>query len=99
MLVRPTALEAMIGGLGVWELVIILLIVLLFVGGRKLPELAGSIGKSVRTFKRAVSGTDEEPVDVTPADEADSAKPALEKSPEREAQTVEVESSEAEHKA
>lgn len=98
MLVRPAALEAMIGGLGVWELVIILLIVLLFVGGRKLPELAGSIGKSVRTFKRSVSGMDEEPVDVTPAAEPGSAKPAIERSPDREAQTVEVEPAEAEHK-
>lgn len=92
MLESPPLLHAMIGGLGVWELVIILLIVLVFVGGRKLPELAGSVGKSVRTFKRAMSGKDDEPVDVTPT-----AKALEEGAPD--AQTVEVEAAESERSA
>ncbi len=91
MLESTTMLQAMIGGLGVWELVIILLIVLVFVGGRKLPELAGSLGKSVRTFKRSMAGNDEEPVDVTPT-------PALEEGTAA-AQTVEVETAESEQSA
>ena len=90
MIATPPLVEAIIGGLGVWELVIILVIILLFVGGRKLPELAGSLGKSVRPFKRSVSGQDEEPVDVTPK--------AIEETGAA-AQTVEVESAEAEQEA
>lgn len=41
------------------ELIIILFIVLLLFGARRLPDLAGSIGKSVREFRKASdSGSD-----------------------------------------
>jgi sec-independent protein translocase protein TatA len=35
------------------ELIIILFIVLLFFGARKLPDLAGSMGKSIKEFRKA----------------------------------------------
>lgn len=41
-------------GLGYQELLIILLIVLVLFGGNKLPELARSLGKSVKEFKKGV---------------------------------------------
>ena len=39
--------------LGVREMIIILVIVLLFFGGRKIPELFRGIGKGIRDFKDA----------------------------------------------
>jgi sec-independent protein translocase protein TatA len=48
-------------GLGMQELLIILVIALLFFGGKKLPEIASGMGKAVREFKRAT--TESEPPD------------------------------------
>ena len=50
------------GGLGMQELLIILVIALLFFGGKKLPEIASGMGKAVREFKRA--STEPERTDV-----------------------------------
>lgn len=44
---------ALIQGLGTNELLIILLIVLLLFGAKKLPELARGLGKSMKEFKKA----------------------------------------------
>lgn len=49
--VRP--LFALFGPIGWTELLIILFLVLLFFGPKRLPELAESIGKSIRRFKKA----------------------------------------------
>lgn len=38
---------------GVWELVIILVIVIIIFGVGKLPELGGALGKSIREFRNA----------------------------------------------
>ena len=44
--------------IGMGELLVILLIVLLFVGAKKLPELGRSLGEAVRAFKKGVQGDD-----------------------------------------
>jgi sec-independent protein translocase protein TatA len=49
------------------ELIIILFIVLLLFGARRLPDLAGSIGRSIKVFRKA-SGDEE---DGSAADGAD----------------------------
>lgn len=51
-------------GLGMQELVIILIIILVLFGAAKLPELATAIGKAIKNFKKATSEPDE--IDVTP---------------------------------
>ena len=38
---------------GAWEILLILLIVLLLFGGKRLPEVAKSLGKGIREFKKA----------------------------------------------
>lgn len=44
------------GGLGGWEVLLILLVVLIFFGAKKLPELARGMGKGIREFKDATTG-------------------------------------------
>ena len=46
------------GRLGPTELLIILAIVLVFFGGRRIPELARGLGEGIRHFKEGMSGTD-----------------------------------------
>jgi len=41
------------GILGGWEIVLILAVVLLLFGARKLPELARGLGQGIREFKKA----------------------------------------------
>jgi len=43
-------------GLGIGELLVLFLIILIFVGPKKLPELAKGLGKGVREFQKASRG-------------------------------------------
>ena len=47
-------------GLGFGETLLILAVILLFFGPKRLPDAAASLGKGIREFKRAVSGMGEE---------------------------------------
>ena len=51
-------------GLGIGELVIILVIVLIIFGAGKLPEIGEGLGRGIRSFRKAVKTPDE--IDVTP---------------------------------
>jgi sec-independent protein translocase protein TatA len=51
-------------GIGTPELLILLLVLLLVFGAKRLPEMGRSLGKGMREFKDSVSGKDED--DVTP---------------------------------
>lgn len=48
--------------IGTGEIIVILLVVLVLFGGKKLPEFARSLGKGIREFKRACAGEDEETI-------------------------------------
>jgi sec-independent protein translocase protein TatA len=56
-------------GLGFQELIIILVIALVFFGGKKLPEVGSGLGKAIREFKRGSSEPAE--IDVTPTEAAE----------------------------
>ncbi len=47
-------------GIGTQEIIFIVLIVLLFFGGKKIPELMKGLGKGVRSFKDGMNGLDSE---------------------------------------
>lgn len=45
--------QAGIGGLGPWELGVVLLIVLIVFGAGKLPQIGNSLGQAIKNFKKA----------------------------------------------
>lgn len=49
-----------IGGLGMSEVLVIALVVLLFFGGKKIPELMKGLGKGVRSFKEGMNHVEKE---------------------------------------
>lgn len=56
---------------GGWELILILLIVLLLFGSKKLPELARGLGKSVTNFKSGLKEDQPEEAETTAKTESD----------------------------
>ncbi len=48
------------GPVGPTELLLILLIVVIIFGARRLPELGKSLGEGIRNFRKSVSGKDKE---------------------------------------
>ncbi len=49
------------GPVGPTELILILLIVVIIFGARRLPELGKGIGEGIRNFKKSMSGKEKEP--------------------------------------
>ncbi len=47
-------------GIGIWELLILLLVLLLVFGPKRLPEMGRQLGKGMREFKDSVSGSDKD---------------------------------------
>ena len=50
----------LLGMIGPWQIVLIVVVVLLLFGGRKIPELMKGIGKGAREFKKGLSGDEDE---------------------------------------
>ena len=52
-------------GIGIWELLILLLVLLLVFGPKRLPEMGRQLGQGMREFKDSVSGKDDvdDPID------------------------------------
>lgn len=55
-------------GLGMGELVILLVVVLLLFGGKKLPQLGRALGTSINQFKDGLKEGKDNPADKPPAD-------------------------------
>ena len=57
-----------IGGIGMQEVLLIALVVLLFFGGKKIPELMKGLGKGVRSFKDGMNEVEKDIKDTTAND-------------------------------
>ena len=49
---------------GMWEIVLILLVILLLFGGKKIPELMKGLGKGVKSFKQGMNEVEKEIKDI-----------------------------------
>ena len=61
------------GWIGPWEILLLLVVVLLVFGPKRLPELGRSLGKGMREFKDSLSGDhddDDDGLDVTDVEDA-----------------------------
>ena len=56
--------------LGIPEIILILIVILLFVGPKKLPEAGEALGKAMRSFRRAFSGENDKDSTAKPGAEA-----------------------------
>jgi sec-independent protein translocase protein TatA len=54
------------GWIGPWEIAILLVIVLLVFGPKRLPEMGKSLGRGMREFKNSITGKDDD--EETPAE-------------------------------
>jgi sec-independent protein translocase protein TatA len=70
-------------GLGIGELLVILVIVMIIFGAGRLPELGEGLGRGIRNFRKAVSKPDE--IDVTPKPDDAATSSTDEKDPEAKA--------------
>jgi sec-independent protein translocase protein TatA len=61
----------MFSGIGTFEILIILFIILLLFGAKKLPELAKGLGKGIKEFKKASNDIKEEVEKATNLDDED----------------------------
>ncbi len=75
----------MIGNLGFGEILIIMLVVLLVFGAKRLPEVGASIGKGIREFKRSITDTNDAITekDDAPPRQLDSEPPSSDGEPKR----------------
>lgn len=52
------------GGIGMWELVVILLIVVVIFGASRLPQLGKGLGEGIRNFKHSLRSGEEDKKDL-----------------------------------
>lgn len=65
-----------LGPIGTGEIIVIVLVILIFFGGKRIPELMKGIGKGVKSFKDGISGIEDE---INNAGNTDAKKDSIEK--------------------
>jgi sec-independent protein translocase protein TatA len=56
-----------VGNVAPYQIIILLVIALLLFGAKRLPEIGRSLGTGMREFKNSVTGKDDEPAQLPPA--------------------------------
>ena len=74
---------AFFGGVGWQEVLVIVIVVLILFGGRKIPELARGIGRGMREFKREMRGVREDLDEAMKEDEEEEPRPRPKKKRKR----------------
>ncbi|MBO7117199.1 MAG: twin-arginine translocase TatA/TatE family subunit [Bacteroidales bacterium] len=59
------------GSLGFWEILLIVLVIVLLFGGKKIPELMQGLGKGVKSFKKGMQEVEDNIKDVAKELESD----------------------------
>ena len=59
------------GSLGFWEIALIVLVVLLLFGGKKIPELMRGLGKGVKSFKEGMKDVEDDVKEIKKDIESD----------------------------
>ena len=61
----------LLGMIGPWQIVLIVLVVLLLFGGKKIPELMRGLGKGVREFKDGINPDEKDKKDESSVERKD----------------------------
>ena len=61
------------GSLGFWEILLIVLVILLLFGGKKIPELMHGLGKGMKSFKKGMEEVEDNIKDAAKEFESDDA--------------------------
>lgn len=78
-------------GISIWELLILLVVLLLIFGAKRLPEMGRSLGKGMREFKDGVTGVEDAVKTTTPTPAPPQELPAASSEPAAQAQASETE--------
>lgn len=66
-----TVYPLLFGSLGFWEILLIVLVVLLLFGGKKIPELMHGLGKGMKSFKKGMQEVEDNIKDAAKEFESD----------------------------
>jgi len=55
--------KSFLGTIGIWELLFIFLLIVVFVGAKRLPQLGSGLGKGIRNFKKSLSDDEEKQIE------------------------------------
>jgi sec-independent protein translocase protein TatA len=62
----------LIGNIGHWEIILLVVLILIFFGGKKIPELMKGLGKGINQFKQGLKEVEDD-IKVDPVDDSKSA--------------------------
>ena len=68
-----TIYPLLFGSLGFWEILLIVLVILLLFGGKKIPELMHGLGKGMKSFKKGMQEVEDNIKEVTKELDSDDA--------------------------